>query len=266
MNWAMAQTRFAIPASMAGLVAGEDLELISGGRSGCQVFRLRGGPLDGYLKHGAGASAQEVTDEIVRLRWLANHVSVPELVRFECSQNEAWLLTTALPGQTCFEALREHPQDRLTILDGVASYLQTLHAIPVESCPFNSDHFLRIHQARRRMEQGLVSLDDVDADHAGWSVDRLWQEMIARLPFAPDPVVTHGDFTLDNVIVNGTKVVGCIDVGRAGVADRYQDLALLWNYLEEFGEAARERFLSAYGISALDTDKLAFHLELDEFF
>lgn len=61
-------------------------------------------------------------------------------------------------------------------------------------------------------------------------------------------------------------MVGCIDVGRAGIADRYQDLAILWNCLGEFGASLRERLFPQYGLSAPDRRKLEFHLLLDELF
>ncbi|MCY3126397.1 hypothetical protein ECE26_17640, partial [Acinetobacter baumannii] len=37
-----------------------------------------------------------------------------------------------------------------------------------------------------------------------------------------------------NLIFDEGKLIGCIDVGRVGIADRYQDLAILWNCLGEF--------------------------------
>jgi len=78
--------------------------------------------------------------------------------------------------------------------------------------------------------------------------------------------VTHGDFSLDNVIVRGDAVVGCIDVARAGSADPYQDLAILWNNLDEFDPALRVRLFRQYGIAEPDATRLAFHLLLDELF
>lgn len=83
---------------------------------------------------------------------------------------------------------------------------------------------------------------------------------------AVDAVVTHGDFSLDNLIVGNDEIVGCIDVGRVGIADRYHDLAILWNCLGEFGSSLQERFLEKYGIVDVDQRKLQFHLLLDELF
>ena len=62
------------------------------------------------------------------------------------------------------------------------------------------------------------------------------------------------------------EVVGCIDVGRVGIADRYQDLAILWSCLGEFDPSLQQRFLTQYGVTDLDRRKLQFHLLLDELF
>ena len=86
------------------------------------------------------------------------------------------------------------------------------------------------------------------------------------LPLEFDRVFTHGDFTLDNLLIEGGAVVGCIDVGRAGVADRYQDLALLWNCLGEFGLDLQARLFAQYGIDRPDPRRMGFHLLLDELF
>lgn len=61
-------------------------------------------------------------------------------------------------------------------------------------------------------------------------------------------------------------VVGCIDAGRVGIADRYQDVALLWNSLGVLDASLQDRFLEQYGIADADDRKLQFHLLLDEIF
>ena len=144
--------------------------------------------------------------------------------------------------------------------------MRRLHAIPVSECSFNSDHACRLARARERIEAGVVDVDDFDKEREGWTAEQVWEAMHRLLPLAPDPVVTHGDFSLDNLLIVEGKVVGCIDVGRAGIADRYQDLAVLWNCLEEFEPSLQERLVAQYGIADPDRRKLQFHILLDELF
>lgn len=172
----------------------------------------------------------------------------------------------SLAGAHGYELLQAHPDDRLAIVDAIAGFLRQLHAIPVCECPFNSSHDYRLVQGRKRIEAGLVDEDDFDDEREGWTAEQVWTEMHRLLPFTLDQVVTYGDFSLDNLLVGNGEVVGCIDFGRLGIADRYQDLAILWNALGEFGEPLRNRLFASSGVAIPDRGKLQFYLMLDELF
>lgn len=238
------------------------------GEAGAAVYRLHGKAAapDLYCKHGTGDAAQDIIDEMTRLRWLIGRIAVPEVTHFLATADAAWLVTTALPGQTAYALLEAELASREGIVDALARFLRQIHAIDVHSCPFASDHLRRLPLARLRVAAGLVDEDDFDDARSGWTAAQVLSALEGLLPLAPDPVVTHGDFSLDNLLMRDGEVVGCIDTGRAGVADRYQDLAIMWNCLEEFGESAQSRFLEAYGEGQPDQVKLQFHLLLDELF
>jgi len=257
-----------LPASLAALLYGYGWYRNLIGEAGAAVYRLhRTGQPDLYLKHATGVAAGALVDEMARLRWLADLLLVPALQHFECSGDDAWLLTSAVPGRTAYEWLVDEPARAPAIVSALANLMARVHALPVELCPFNAHHSLRMAVARRRLDGGLIDATDFDEARAGWTPEDVWQEMMRLLPLVPDPVVTHGDFSLDNVLLDAEgQVTGVIDVGRVGVADRYQDLAILWNCLEEFGTPAQEALFTAYGITQPDSRKLAFHLCLDECF
>ena len=257
-----------VPAGVSAELIGYNWARDNVGESGGAVYRLYGKPgaPDLFLKHGENTLAHDLADEMVRLRWMAKHIAVPAVTHFVALPGEAWLLMTALPGETAYQALEAQPEDRMAIVDGLADFLRRLHAIPISDCPYTSDHRYRLGLARQRIDAGLIEEDDFDEEREGWTAEQVWQAMDQLLPFPPDPVVTHGDFSLDNLLMVDGEVIGCIDAGRVGIADRYQDLAILWNCLEEFGEELQVRFLARYGISNLDHSKMQFHLMLDELF
>ncbi|WP_431477542.1 APH(3')-I family aminoglycoside O-phosphotransferase [Massilia eburnea] len=238
------------------------------GQSGCAVYRLYGktGAPDLFLKYGEGKLVDDIGDEAAKLRWLGGHVPMPTIVQFACTSNAAWLLMTEVPGETAYQIMKTCPDRRADIVDAVAMFLRRIHAIPTGDCPFTSSHEYRLLRARARIDAGLVDEDDFDEDREGWNAEQIWDAMQGLLPHVVDPVVTHGDFSLDNLLIRGGKVVGCIDAGRVGIADRYQDLAIAWNCLGEFGASYQERFLMRYGVHELDRRKLEFHLMLDELF
>ncbi len=257
-----------LPMSMAAALAGYQWTRDGIGQSGSAVYRLHGklGAPDLFLKHGSDAVADEIADEMVRLRWLASYMPVPTVESFCVTPREAWLLTTAIPGESAYQAMHALPDARIAVVDALATFLRRLHAVPLSDCPFASDHAYRIARARERIDAGLVDEDDFDDEREDWTAEQVWEAMQQLLPFESDPVVTHGDFSLDNILMHNGEAVGCIDVGRAGIADRYQDIAIVWNGLGDFGAPLQDRFLAQYGIAALNRRKLEFHRLLDELF
>lgn len=260
-------TTLAVPDPMRAAVEGYDWLPASEGRSGGAVFRLAApGRPTLYLKCGTGEVAHDLSAEMVRLSWFAGRLPVPEVRHFVREPGVAYLLTTALPGRTAHDCLAESPAQREAIVAALAGFLRTLHALPVVDCPFHAGHELRLAEARRNADAGRVDAADFDAEREGWSIEQVWTTMTGLLPLTFGRVITHGDFTLDNVLLQDLRVTGCIDVGRAGAADPYQDLALLWRDLGEFGADAQHALFRSYGLEAPEDRKLRFHLCLDEFF
>ncbi|MGK5045243.1 APH(3')-I family aminoglycoside O-phosphotransferase [Janthinobacterium sp. GB4P2] len=260
----------AMPASLRAAVAPYEWARGSVGESDAAVYRLQGkdGAPDLFLKQGKDAIAADIADEMARLRWLAQYLPVPAVVQFACvaGPDQAWLLMTALPGTTAAEVLEANPALGPAVVDALAAFLRRLHALPVSDCPFNAGHAVRLAQARQRIDAGLVDAEDFDAGREGWTAEQVWAALQDCLPLVPDLAVTHGDFSLENILMQEGAVVGCIDVGRAGVADCYQDLAIVWRALGELDAALQQRFAQQYGILDIDQGKLQFHLLLDELF
>lgn len=269
-NKKQAAVTAAMPASLRAAVAGYRWVRDSAGESDAAVYRLQGrdGAPDLFLKHGKGVAAAELADELARLRWLAPYLPVPPVAHFAQAANpdQAWLLTAALPGTTASALLEANPALRSTVVDALATFLRRLHALPVDACPFDASPAVRLAQARRRIDAGLVDAGDFDVARQGWTAEQVWAALQDCQPAAPDLVVTHGDFSLENILLHEGTVVGCIDVGRAGIADRYQDLAIVWRALGELDTALQSSLLRQYGILDADQGKLQFHLLLDELF
>ncbi|MEK8031311.1 APH(3') family aminoglycoside O-phosphotransferase [Ideonella sp. DXS29W] len=259
----------AMGAALAARLAGRRWARNLVGQAGASVYRIHAeGHRDLYLKHGRGEAAVSVADEAQRLRWLAeNDGPAPAVLHAEHSAGEAWLLTSAVPGRTAHEWLTDRPSQGAQIATALADALRRLHALPVSSCPFLAGHERRLAEARRRLDAGLIDESAFDDARQGWSAQQVWHEMTGLLPLVVDPVVCHGDYSLDNILLDDQlRVTGLIDLSRLGVADRYQDLAILWNCLDEFGPEVQQRFMATYGIDEPDERKMRFHLCLDECF
>jgi kanamycin kinase/aminoglycoside 3'-phosphotransferase-3 len=71
--------------------------------------------------------------------------------------------------------------------------------------------------------------------------DTLYADLASHLP-EEDFVFSHGDYCLPNIFLDGENPVGFLDLGQAGIADRWQDIywcvwSMHYNFCEFFGMA-----------------------------
>lgn len=251
-----------LPAELRARFARHEWKPITTGKSGSSVWRLDG-PSQLYVKHG-----RDVADEADRLCWLAQHdIPVPEVV----DVGDDWLVTTALPGRPAHEPWPAAVRN--DVVDAIADLTKQLHALPVDTCPFDHTLAVTVPTAHANAREGRVDLDDLDGDRAGWSTEELIAALDATTRPIEDLVVGHGDLCLPNVLIDPhtLRATGFIDVGRAGRADRHNDLAIISRSLgadgrnRQFGPDAADRFLTRYG-APRDDERFAFYRLLDEFF
>ena len=90
-----------------------------------------------------------------------------------------------------------------------------------------------------------------------------------------ETVFSHGDYCLPNIIIKDDNVNGVIDLGRSGIADKYQDIALCYrslqhNYNGKYGGGVYEGFDAKILFDELnivpDWSKIKFYILLDELF
>lgn len=237
-------------------------ERVTGGLSGAAVFRGRGV----YRKVTPDAGVEAAT-----LTWLRDHgVPVADVV----DVGPDWLVTREIAGRTAADAWP--PDQRGRVVDALADVTRALHALPLVECPFDRSLAAAALEARAAVASGSIDVADLDEERLGWTPDALLAELNERLPdmLAREVlVVTHGDWCLPNVVLDPDTVtiVGLLDTGRAGRADRYTDLALMDRSLRsdtrnpQYGSDFADRYLARCGHDAVDYDKLDFYRLLDEF-
>jgi aminoglycoside phosphotransferase len=249
-------------------------EQVTTGRSGADVRRSPDG--GAYAKVGSGIVRRELADERERLEWLADtDLPSAEVLDWVDDGETAMLTTRTVPGVALSDLSAKTAPDAVKSL---GLFLQRLHGMRRESCPFERWLSVTVPIARIRVDQGLADMDDLDDERDGRSAEVLLADLLDRRPRAErlelgDLVVCHGDACLPNFLVDPEtlEVTGMIDVHRLGIADRHLDLALAARSISDtalnpaYGPAAAEALLATYGLPA-DPWRLDFYRLLDEFF
>jgi aminoglycoside phosphotransferase len=255
-----------IPAALQARLREAAFEENREGMSGTSVFRLeRRGQPDQFLKVGERHSGQDLSAEVSRLLWLQGRLPVPEVLYWGEHGTRQYLLMSAVPGLPLYD---EGLRDQLPALMRLyAEGLRQIHSIPVETCPFDMRLDVMLAQAGQNLHAGLVDEGNFDPQRQGRSAQSLFRELLATRPDSADLVFTHGDYCTPNVLIDpdAMTVSGFIDWSRAGVSDRYVDLALAARSIDyNFGAQWIAPFFEAYGIVP-DPAKVAFYQLLDEF-
>lgn len=246
-----------------GLTAG--LSVVDAGQSAAQVFRLSGQDTSAYLKLGPADLLGGLSHEAEATRWLLGQgIPAPECLYAGSHAGIDYLLTRAIPGRPADDPGWLTDPHRL--IDGVAVALRRLHSLDPAHCPFDQRTDMKLRQLADRVARGLVDADDFDPANRGLPPATILNQLRADRPATDDWVVTHGDCGLSNLLLDNWALSGFIDLGELGVGDRNLDLALCLRDLTDALGTDRftTRFLTAYGLTNPDFDKIRYFRLLDE--
>lgn len=258
------------PESIKKEIENETYEIDSIGMSGSGIFLFP----DKVLK--IQENSEEAENEVQAMRWLEGRLSVPKVIAYERSGNKSYLLMTKAVGQmACDEQYMDNPE-KLTML--LAQALQELWHIDISACPLDWSLDRKLEVARFYVENNLVDLDNVEPETFGpdgfESPEALLQWLIEHKP-PEELVLSHGDFCLPNIFIGEDGKFTFIDLGRTGVADKWQDIALCYqslkhNYEGKYGGKAYsgykpELLFEKLGL-APDWEKIRYYILLDELF
>lgn len=263
---------------------------IKGGASGAGLYRFSREDHDDKIlkivKIESELDSQQI--EVDLYAWLENKLVVPEVEHFDAvnspdGQLYEVLVMTELQG----ENLKVWPEkaSNLEIVKVYGEALKALHSLPFEDCPVRVNLDDRLRDAAWRLENGDVDEENFEGQFSGVPANVLLEELAATKPQELDLVCAHGDYCLDNLMAMTSKDVGLpiepidrknmtlefsgfLDMGRGGVQDRYQDIALAVRSIKKrLGPEFVVPFIEAYElVKELDADKVHYYILLDEFF
>lgn len=215
-------------------------------------------------------------DTVKVMKWLDGKVPVPKVICYERENDNSYLLMSKIKGNmSCEEFFLEEPNKLVELLSNA---LKMLWKIDATDCPRVRDIKTELLEARYLVENNLIDLDNVEPETFGGDGFKNPLELLKWLEEnEPDyePVFSHGDFCLPNIFIENNKISGFIDLGNAGIGDKWRDIALCYRSLKNnfngtYGGKKYPNFnpniLFEYLEIEPNYDKLKFYLLLDELF
>jgi aminoglycoside phosphotransferase len=187
------------------------------------------------------------------LRWINERIKTPKPVFYQRNDNTEYLLTTEIKGKPTYQV---EPSERKKTVKILAKTLRKIHNLDVEECPFD-----------RSLSNKIVLIENKQLN-----ADQKYKlDFIKNIKLDENPVFTHGDYCLPNIIINGNRLSGVIDWDYAGLADPYVDFVLVtWSLKYNYGEIESKTkwiplFFKEYEIH-VNQEKMKYYQILNELF
>ena len=154
----------------------------------------------------------------------------------------------------------ENPDEYVNHL---ANCVKLMQSVDTSDCAFDSSLNVRLAELKWLIDNNLASLDDWEDTTTFTDHHELYKWLCGNKP-SEDLVFSHGDLTANFFI--GSYDYLFYDLGRAGVADRWMDIAFCVRSIREFrDEKYEERFFELLNVEP-DYGKIDYFILLDEMF
>jgi len=218
-----------------------------------------------YLK--ISSKDNGLKNEYRNICWLNGKAPVPKVIEWDSDETNDYLLVSKIDGlMLCDEYYLNNPQTAVSVL---AKGLKLLQSIDIKNCNMVNDLENKLKSARINIQNNNVSLNDLDEETIKQfqSPDLLLEYLYDNKPEYEELTFTHGDYCLPNIFGVENEIKGFIDIGSAGIADKWQDIALcvrsLWHNFNT--DEYDDLLLEILGIEK-DNKKLNYYILLDELF
>lgn len=218
--------------------------------------------------------SEESEREYQIMEWLQDKLPVPKVLAYEKDEEKNYLLMTKVPGEmSCVDKYMKNPEKLVTLLAGG---LKQLWSVDISDCKFKHGLREKLRKAEYNVHNNLIGMEDIETETFGEydfeSPKEILNWLVSNMP-VEEPVLSHGDYCLPNIFLSGEDISGYIDLGQAGIADRWQDIALCYrslidNYEGKFCRMKYKGFRPDYLFEKLgiapDWNKIHYYILLDE--
>lgn len=209
--------------------------------------------------------------ERAMLPWLYGKAPVPKVWHIEVVDNISYILMDVLPGSMANDP-RWLSRGEDYMIARLAEGLKALWRVPLKGCPVKTTLNDRLETAAKRIDARRVDMNLWIEYNKFSSPQTLLQYLHETRPVSEDYVIVQGDYCMPNIFLDEQGIRGFIDLGRAGISDRYQDIGLCVRTLshnfgfQEIAEDKRIAKLFSHLDMTPDYAKIEYFILLNELF
>ncbi len=166
------------------------------------------------------------------MRWLQGKLPVPQIIAEDCTDGTRYLLMTRMTGEIlCTPSILD---DQIRLAELVAESLRMLWSVDVTGCPTDRTLDRKFHEIEAGLRAGTITRDTAmqPETYAAGNFDspaQLFDWLVRHRP-EEEPCLIHGDCCLPNLFSAEGRISGFIDLGQAGIADKWVDIEqVLWS-------------------------------------
>lgn len=250
-----------LPEKIQKYIRNMELQNDHEGMSKANVIRCTGQNKELYLK------IEKVSNETEReynvYQWLQGKLPVPKVICRVIENDTAYMLLEKAEGMMLEDDLYRSNPDLLIKL--AAEGINQLQKLDISECKFDSTIDYKLKKAKERIDKGFYT----EVDHNKYTegihnTDEVYEYLVKNKP-KEILVFSHGDYCFNNFFTDANSITGYIDMGRGGIADRHQDVALCIRELLDFPSEYTDRFLKNLKFKP-DMKLIRYYILLDELF
>ena len=203
-----------------------------------------------YLK---SAPLGSLETEAALTRYFHDKGVAAEVLAYEQGEKD-WLLTHRVPGEDC--TYGDYLSEPERLCDLLGQWLRLLHEMDYDGCPVPDRMESYRALAERNYETGNYDRSNFPDSFGYRSAEEARAVILRHGHLLKSDTLIHGDYCLPNVMLDGWRFSGFIDLGNGGVGDRHIDLFWgIWSLgFNLKTDRYRDRFLDAYVRDAVEKD------------
>ncbi|MDF2544232.1 MAG: aminoglycoside phosphotransferase [Herbinix sp.] len=260
----MTMSELLLPDQIKNHIVGMEYEQINVGCSQAGVYKYYSAKEVYYLK--VEPKSGELDKEYKNMLWLNGKLPVPRIIAWASEKDTDYLLMADMGGNMlCDDFYLGDPHLTVSLL---AQGINLLRTVDIKDCPIQNGLHTKLKDAAENIRLNRVDMSDWETSSNGFSSPQdLLDYLYSNIPRKEELVFTHGDYCFPNIFADKDQLTGFIDLGRAGVADLWQDVALclrsLWH---NFNTKEYDELLLKQLNIPMDKEKLNYYILLDEMF